>query len=144
MPLICFRRWQTLPNLHAPNKPAPCPATLTNARNLDYSQNLYQQGTQSTQEHIQQRHMSGLPGVSNYYATSFFQVRNLNAATFLLAGPPTVQGTSLVFDDTFPNIAGLIHMQNYIGTDPAGNPTLANHLVTKNDGKTVVTSYPIP
>ena len=65
-----------------------CNQLSLNAFSLDYSQLLYKKGTQSTQDHIIERHGEGItgnptPGVSQYYAFFFLQIENLNAATFL-------------------------------------------------------------
>jgi hypothetical protein len=79
--------------------------------------------------------MSGLPGVSQYNATNFQQVKNLNAVTFLL-GFQTVDRGSPVFDLTIPDFATYINLRSFVGTDDAGNPTLTNHLVLLPNCKT--------
>ena len=131
------------PDLDNPTNAQLCRQTLSNARNLDYSQKLYKGKAQSTQQHIEERHMSGLQGVSQYYGNDFWQVRNLNAVTFFL-GYQTVEGSSRVFELTFPDLAASLHLRNYIGTDATRQPTLTNHLVVSEDCKTVVSSYPVP
>jgi RHS repeat-associated protein len=120
-----------------------CFPSLYYAFNLDYSQLLYQNGTQSTQDHIIQRHMNGTTaGTSQYYATQFFQVTNLNALTFL-AGAETYDPNrnTIVFTWTAPQLPGV---HTWIGTTASGAETSTNRLVVKTDCKTVITSYPIP
>ena len=118
----------------------PCSANPVNAFTLDYSQLLYNGGTQSTQAHIMQRHgNTGLPGVSQYFG-NFSQIQNINAATYLF-GNQALQGTSVVFQYTFPQpLAPVATM--HLGTDAAGQHTSSNRLITKSDCRTVVTSYP--
>ena len=120
----------------------PCDQSILGSLglNLDYSQLLYKGGTQSAQDHIIERHMSGTVGVSQYYSDNFVTVQNANIYTFLF-GSQTVQGNSVVFDVTFPQ---LLPGGNHIGKDPSGGETATNRLVLRSDCKTVVTSYPIP
>jgi hypothetical protein len=95
----------------------PCSANPVNAFTLDYSQLLYNGGTQSTQAHIMQRHgNTGLPGVSQYFG-NFSQIQNINAATYLF-GNQALQGTSVAFQYTFPQpLAPVATM--HLGTDAA-------------------------
>jgi hypothetical protein len=75
---------------------------------------MYKGGV-TVQQHIESRHMSGvgLPGVSQYYANDFARISKLNALTFLLA-TPRLDGTSIIYDYTFPNVARLLDMQTIL------------------------------
>jgi hypothetical protein len=89
-----------------------------------------------------QRHGgSGLPGVSQYFG-NFSQIQNINTATYLF-GTQALQGNSVVFQYTFPQPFAPL-ATTHIGTDPTGQHTSTNRLVTMGNCKTVVTSYPIP
>ena len=120
--------------------------TLLSTFSLDYSQLLYKKGTQTTMDHIIQRHMNGTTsGTSQYYGTSFWQVENLNDDTYFF-GSQTYDPTASTIDFTF-NTATFFAWTGktiYIGTDRSGAPTATNLLILKTDCKTVVTSYPIP
>ena len=118
------------------------PCSASGAFSLDYSQPLFNGGTQTSQQHIMQRHGgSGLPGVSQYNG-SFGQIQNLNSMTYLF-GSQTVQGTSVVFQFSLPQAFSPFGLYSYIGTDASGQPTSTNRLITTGNCKTVVTSYPI-
>jgi len=111
--------------------------------NLDYSQLLYKKGTQSTKDHIIERHMYGTTsGTSQYYAPTFDGVMGLDALTYLF-GAETYDATTntFAFVWTFPQITP---GGNHIGTDASGNETATNRLIVKADCKTVITSYPVP
>jgi RHS repeat-associated protein len=131
------------PDLSVPN----CVQSLLSAFNLDYSQLLYKQGTQSTRDHIIERHMNGtVSGTSQYYTTFFAVVRLINIDTFLFG---TQQynpiNNTIVFTWTYPDVPLLgVPAAYYIGTDKTGAQTSTNRLVLKMDCKTVITSYPIP
>ena len=128
----------------ARNSNLSCNQTFANAGNLDYSQKLFKNNTQTTQDHIIERHMSGLNGVSQYNAKDFQQVRNLNALTFYL-GYQREDNGSVVFEFTVPDFAAAyLHLKSFLGTDDRGQPTLTNRLVVLPNCKTTVTSYPIP
>ena len=119
------------------------PCSASGAFSLDYSQSLFKGMT--SQDHIMQRHGgSGLPGVSQYFG-NFSQIQNINSVTYLF-GSQNLQGNSVVFQYTFPQLPWLtaIGAQTHIGTDASGNHTSTNRLVTQSNCKTVVTSYPIP
>ncbi len=89
-----------------------------------------------------QRHGgSGLPGVSQYFG-NFSQIKNINSMTYLF-GTQVAQGNSVVFQYTFPQVLSPFAV-THIGTDPSGNHTATNRLVTQANCQTVVTSYPIP
>jgi hypothetical protein len=118
------------------------PCSASGAFSLDYSQPLFNGGTQTSQQHIMQRHGgSGLPGVSQYFG-NFSQIQNINSMTYLF-GSQLAQGNSVVFQYTFPQLLSPFAV-THIGTDPSGNHTSTNRLVTQSNCKTVVTSYPIP
>lgn len=118
------------------------PCSASGAFSLDYSQPLFNGGTQTSKEHILQRHGAvGLPGVSQYASGNFSQISNLNAFTYLF-GSQTLQGTSVVFQFSFPQFLAPV-LYNPIGTDASGGYTATNRLVTTGNCKTVVTSYPI-
>ncbi|HTR35829.1 MAG TPA: RHS repeat-associated core domain-containing protein [Bryobacteraceae bacterium] len=118
----------------------PCPQTVSNAANLDYSQLLHKGNTQSTEDHIIENHMHGTtPGKSQYSASYFWQVVGTNFLTFLFGAEVYDPGTNTVdffFTGTAPNW--------FVGWDASGNETATNLLVLQPDCKTVVTSYPVP
>ncbi len=79
-----------------------------------------------------QRHGgSSLSGVSQYFG-NFSQIQNINSVTYLF-GSQSLQGNSVVFQYTFPQLRWLtaIGAQTHIGTDANGNHTSSNRLVTR-------------
>jgi hypothetical protein len=119
----------------------------TGAFSLDYSQKLYKKKTQSTEDHIIERHggnINGNPlsGVSQYFAATFFQIQNLDLATFLF-GSETYDATRNTFTFTW-SVPQITPGGNHVGTDPLGNETSVNRLIVAADCKTVITSYPVP
>ncbi len=129
-----------VPNPGPGSKKVPCNPSILNALSLDYSQLLYKNGTQSSEDHIIERHDSGLSGVSQYYAKLFLQISNINRFTYLL-GQQTLDSTRglVTFTYTVPQITP---GGNHIGTDAQGQETATNKLILKDDCKTVITSYP--
>lgn len=118
------------------------PCSASGAFSLDYSQPLFKGGTQTSEQHIMERHGgTGLPGVSQYNG-NFGQIQNLNSVTYLF-GSQTVQGNSVVFQFSLPQVFSPFGVYSYIGTDANGQYTSTNRLVTMGNCKTVVTSYPI-
>ena len=118
----------------------PCSANPVNAFSLDYSQPLYNGGTQTSQQHILQRHTTGLPGTSQYFG-NFSQIKNINVLTYLF-GSQNLQGNSVLFQYTVPQLL-YPFATTHIGTDPSGQHTSTNRLITQANCQTVVTSYPI-
>jgi len=119
------------------------PCSSSGAFSLNYSQRLFKNGTQTSEQHIMERHGgAGLPGVSRYNGT-FGQIKNLNSVKYLF-GSQTVQGNSVVFQFSLPQAFAPVGLYSYIGTDPSGQPTSTNRLVTTGNCQTVVTCYPIP
>jgi RHS repeat-associated protein len=124
-----------------------CKQSLLNALGLDYSQKLYRKGTQTTEDHIIQRHGgnitgSPVPGVSQYYAATFFQIKNINFATFVF-GTEQYDPLRNSFDFTW-TAPQITPGGNHLGTDPSGTETATNRLIVAADCKTVITSYPVP
>jgi hypothetical protein len=142
------------PNCATPSVPVQqvanvpnCVQSLANVFGLDYSQLLYNNGTQSTQGHIIQRHMNGTTsGTSQYYASYFWQVELINIDTFLFGTQQyNPSNNTIVFTFTYPSATfGGAQVSPSIGTDPSGAKTATNRLVVKTDCKTVITSYPVP
>ena len=127
------------PVLQRVQGPPRCVQSYRNADLLDYSKMIYKKGTQSTRDHIISRHLSGLPGASQYTTSGGFNaVRRTNRHTYV-RGVQRYNPTrgSVEFDLTVPGAPYLI-----TGRDPNGNPTYSNRLVVAPDCRTVITSYP--
>jgi len=122
----------------APTGSAPCAQTKQNAASLDYNKLLYKGGTQSTRDHIIERHLSGTSNVSQYSTSGGFDaVQRSNYYTYLW-GVESVDRGSVVFDLVHP----LAFFGLTTGTNSSGGDAYTNHLVVLPDCKTVVTSYP--
>jgi hypothetical protein len=107
----------------------PCNFNILTAYGLDYAQLLFKGGTQSTRDHIIERHMHGTrdnPGTSQYFANYFWQVQNFNALTALF-GNQTVYRGDVVITHTIGGYA------SYIGSDANGQHTSTNKLVLLPD-----------
>jgi hypothetical protein len=119
-------------------QPPGCVQDEAHARQLDYTQRLYKNQTQSTRDHIIQRHIQpGVPGVSRYDPPAdFAAVRSTNRETFV-SGQPTFARGAWEFELPIPVAPGSV-----TGTDQHGNPARVNRLVVLPDCRTVVTSYP--
>jgi hypothetical protein len=114
-----------------------CVQSAQNAASLDYSQPLYPGGT-TTAQHITDRHLSGISGVSQYDTSGGFgAVVRTNALTFQF-GVQTPSRGSFAFDLINP----LAFFGFRTGTNSFGKDAYTNHLVVKSDCKTVITSYP--
>lgn len=124
-----------------------CDQWLFNAFKLDYSQLLFKNKTQSTKDHIIERHMNGTTsGTSQYYQTYFWQVELINVDTFLFGNQTYDPNRNTInFTWTYPDLDfGLARMSYSIGTDASGAKTGTNLLVLQTDCTTVITSYPVP
>jgi hypothetical protein len=117
------------------------PCSRLNAFNLDYSY-LHPDG-RTTQQHIIQDHTGGTPNGKSQYRGNFFGVTVLNAVTYLF-GTQTVQGTSSVFNFTFPQVLQPLGITYDFGTSPDGTHTASNRVVTAGSCSSVLTSYLVP
>jgi hypothetical protein len=117
------------------------PCSRLNAFNLDYSY-LHPDG-RTTQQHIIQDHTGGTPNGKSQYRGNFFGVTVLNAATYLF-GTQTIQGTSSVFNFTFPQVLQPLGITYDFGTSPNGTHTASNRVVTSGSCTSVLTSYLVP
>lgn len=84
-------------------------------------------------------HTTGLPGKSQYRG-SWFGIKVINAATYLF-GSQNIEGTSHVFDFSFPQFLSPFATYD-MGTDANGVHTPSNRVITTGNCTTVVTSYP--
>ncbi|WCT74542.1 hypothetical protein PQ455_04740 [Sphingomonas naphthae] len=126
-------------------QPGQCVQSAANASKLDYSKMLHKGRTQSTQDHIIDRHLSGTRWVSQYYQNAGFRgVINNNSFTYQygVQSFDPVRGLH-TFDAPHP-LAFLSYIGIYAsyGTDASDQPAYTNHLVTLSDCQTVLTSYP--
>lgn len=118
--------------------PQRCVQSAQNAQNLDYSQLLFRKGTQTSEGHIIERHLSGTSNVSQYSTSGGVDaIRRTNEMTYRF-GVQSIDRGSVVFD--------LLHPFSWLGLttgiNASGGDAYTNHLVVLPDCKTVVTSYP--
>jgi hypothetical protein len=114
-----------------------CTQSAANAAALDYSQPLHRGGV-TTQQHITDRHLSGINNVSQYSTSGgFAAVERTNYYTYRF-GVQTFTPTGIEFDLVHP----LAPLGFTTGTNRSGGDAYTNHLVVKFDCKTVITSYP--
>jgi hypothetical protein len=115
---------------------------------LDYSQKLYKNGTQTTQQHILQNHTVGGKGPS-FYVGDWLAIKLFNASTLTDGNlaPPQFQrpGTYTLRWDAppLPWPLNLIWPGSKIGWGQTGQPTSTNQFVVKTNCSTVITSYPV-
>jgi RHS repeat-associated protein len=117
------------------------PCGSANPFTLDYSQMLYKNGTQTTQEHILQNHAPGGKG-SSIYSGDWFAIKVLNSSTLMYGGMAPQQfqrsGTYALRWDAppLPFPLSLLFPDSRIGWGPNKQLTSINQLVVKTNCNT--------
>jgi hypothetical protein len=121
------------------------PCSNANPANLDYSQNLFNGGTQNSQQHILQNHTPGGKGPS-FHAGDWAAIQALNGSTlnYGALGPASTQSPgTYTLQWSVPQPFDWLGITLYIGNGANGQLTTTNRLVVMNNCSTVVTSYPV-